>query len=403
MSCYIKYYTEYLPRISSVVVSIEILNHLAHIADIALVSPLELVLKFSDGHNDSIKLSHAVYHPYNKIAKSFLQFSPDDNCYTLKLKCMDKIEEINSRSQNYFMSFNDHYRWNAKYLNSMRKNDTEFKICCLNCRNEIINSSDINRMNELPSEIWSDMMDFWHCHKPHENGEHQEVDANKYSVLRPSQNSINIGLYYFSLNNGDAFNTGLNIDTETIDFEKNSNPVQCSKCEHVLGALDFKTNLIKLNKWNFKLIQSDKEEIFNPYSFAYSLIIDSINSSASRVFQVVNNNKIYGKTPYNGTVPNVLYIWVFNSGITASVTGLNLLEDCLKIYYSTSWEVLESERRVTNKRSFKNEIESEEIELQSDVMADLFEMLQRSNKNLPKNCKTMGKWELGLLPFEWKQ
>ena len=40
------------------------------------------------------------------------------------------------------------------------------QIACRSCKNIIVNGS-VSSWKDLPNESWAEMMDFWHCHKPH--------------------------------------------------------------------------------------------------------------------------------------------------------------------------------------------------------------------------------------------
>ncbi len=55
--------------------------------------------------------------------------------------------------------------WSAKCL----EDDTEFS--CRDCDAIIVSRGSIKTWKDLPSENWAEMMDFWHCHKPHVRGE----------------------------------------------------------------------------------------------------------------------------------------------------------------------------------------------------------------------------------------
>ena len=51
-------------------------------------------------------------------------------------------------------------------------------ICCRNCGCEIVQQGRVKSWKDLPSENWAEMMEFWHCHKPHDHGhEHHNGDA----------------------------------------------------------------------------------------------------------------------------------------------------------------------------------------------------------------------------------
>lgn len=40
------------------------------------------------------------------------------------------------------------------------------QVACLSCKSVLVNGN-IYAWKDLPSEHWAEMMDFWHCHKPH--------------------------------------------------------------------------------------------------------------------------------------------------------------------------------------------------------------------------------------------
>lgn len=50
-------------------------------------------------------------------------------------------------------------------------------ICCRNCTSVIVPEGTIQTFKDLPSENWAEMMDFWHCHKPHD---HAADDHHKH-------------------------------------------------------------------------------------------------------------------------------------------------------------------------------------------------------------------------------
>lgn len=64
--------------------------------------------------------------------------------------------------------------WTADSLTS----ETEVK--CRQCSSTIISCGKVRTWKDLPSEGWAEMMEFWHCHKPHEPHNHTNgSDLNK--------------------------------------------------------------------------------------------------------------------------------------------------------------------------------------------------------------------------------
>lgn len=49
-------------------------------------------------------------------------------------------------------------------------------VNCRTCNRPIVKDGTIDAWKDLPSENWAEMMEFWHCHKPHDHEEHQDED-----------------------------------------------------------------------------------------------------------------------------------------------------------------------------------------------------------------------------------
>lgn len=50
-------------------------------------------------------------------------------------------------------------------------------VLCRGCRGIIVAKDSITVWKDLPSENWAEMMEFWHCHKPHDNKQPQDTSA----------------------------------------------------------------------------------------------------------------------------------------------------------------------------------------------------------------------------------
>jgi hypothetical protein len=86
---------------------------------------------------------------------------------------------------------------------------------CRGCKSLIIRPEVIQEWRDLPSENWAEMMDFWHCHKPHgphdaKNGVNGEelaqrgYGANTKFIARPGIGFVD--LTYFLLADSDCMN-----------------------------------------------------------------------------------------------------------------------------------------------------------------------------------------------------
>lgn len=101
--------------------------------------------------------------------------------------------------------------WSAPELNSL-----QLGFSCARCHVAVLQRDRIKSWKDLPSENWAEMMDFWHCHKPHGKGEDMEKDerlmmAKEKSIGRggtggfvPTQGVGLVGLTYFLVNKVDC-------------------------------------------------------------------------------------------------------------------------------------------------------------------------------------------------------
>lgn len=55
----------------------------------------------------------------------------------------------------------------------------ETNLCCANCSAVIVERGRVRSWKDLPSQGWAEMMEFWHCHKPHEPHNHDEGEIKK--------------------------------------------------------------------------------------------------------------------------------------------------------------------------------------------------------------------------------
>lgn len=52
-------------------------------------------------------------------------------------------------------------------------------IQCKKCQALILQAGKLSAWKDLPSENWAEMMDFWHCHKPHEDDSKEDAAGAK--------------------------------------------------------------------------------------------------------------------------------------------------------------------------------------------------------------------------------
>lgn len=78
-------------------------------------------------------------------------------------------------------------------------------VSCRECGSCFVHGRHIEAWQDLPSENWAEMMEFWHCHKPHDHGnnEHEGLASRAYGAnstitARPGVGFVDITLFMFS-------------------------------------------------------------------------------------------------------------------------------------------------------------------------------------------------------------
>lgn len=209
-----------------------------------------------------------------------------------------------------------------------------FQFCCKKCNTAVVNSAD-RKFIDMPSEFWQEMMDFWHCHKPHQH-HHNENSKDYNGTIKPRSGFVHIGSYYLLLE-------GTSSD--------------CPKCGTSLGSLDNES--VKLFKWNLCLKYDGNSELYPSFASVYYAILDKVNSSAIRKFTFKLSS-------------SVVNIWVLNLGLSVSVTNQPILTNSLKLFYIDNADY----------------DEDEVVELPEIVFQSLIKELSSINSNMPRDCQT---------------
>ena len=78
-------------------------------------------------------------------------------------------------------------------------------ISCRGCGSALVPGGKIGSWKDLPSENWAEMMEFWHCHKPHDHEEHEDealadkgYGANSAITAQPGVGFVDITSFMFA-------------------------------------------------------------------------------------------------------------------------------------------------------------------------------------------------------------
>lgn len=100
-------------------------------------------------------------------------------------------------------------------------------IICVCCGKSVIDMEKVVRWKDLPNENWAEMMDFWHCHKPHEHEQgydgHGHGTVGNDATTKKGYSATNkleavsgagfIGLSYFIFSAEDCTNVKVRLRT----------------------------------------------------------------------------------------------------------------------------------------------------------------------------------------------
>lgn len=326
------YVAEYLPRLSQVSIKLEFPEDTKCITVLG-IRRSNLFIQAANTYTIPLPIQQASSLEQAKIGA----ISIKNGIMSINLSVGSSGAELEDSS---FMSLSksDNQKWSVKDLVKKtpkdKNNINEFSFCCARC-DEVIIESRTMRFLDMPSEFWHEMMDFWHCHKPHEHY-HNDNDKNYNGKLVPAAGNVHIGSSYLL----------------TTD-----RPTECPKCGTTLGVKE--DNCVRIYKWNVKLKYSSITETFPAYAFVFYTLLDKVNASAIRKLSLKSGS-------------SSLNVWVSNLGLNVSVTDTMVLTNALKILYMENPEKLEDEV----------------LEVPQEVYTSFIEQLRYLNCKLPPGSNT---------------
>lgn len=218
-------------------------------------------------------------------------------------------------------------------------------------------------MSEMPSEFWTELMDYWHCHKP--NTVTSEFYSLKKNSLRPCLNEILIGESFFQ-----ALEETLACSVTVKDCS-----VLCAECGGLLGR-PVNDHMYKLYKWKLRLTRKGfSEEIFPPAQEIISIVLNCTKANSTRYMLLKSEKK-------------QLLIWLFALGSEVTLGNNKILKGCLKIFYTTD---------VHLKIGLKTNIEEEEVNL--IPFENFICSLKDVNRILPTSKRKFGPWDVAYFPL----
>lgn len=332
------YYCEYLPRLNTVSVSIDVACE--SIKDIQRITcqgqSLHIVAK-------SFEKTLCLPHGFDLSLARVGSLLNVDGLLRLNVISPRNLDATNSLMDSLAS------RWSCKDLQTktpLVKGANHFTFVCKKCNSSIIDSS-VKSFKDLPSEYWYELMDFWHCHKPNND----DPSHLTYGELTPQTNDvIYIGSHYLLLR---PIPTVLTQDLDSVAV--------CKQCGTTLGE-DLNSSL-KLFKWNLSLTYEHKTETYLKLTYFYQTILDKINSLALRRFLV--------DLPQSS---QTLYFWAINVGFNVSIDG-DCFDGCMKLAFHL--------------KDTTEDSQYESLEFYGDMATDFLDSLMKLNSSMPPSLQTL--------------
>ncbi|KAI1386211.1 ubiquitin-conjugating enzyme E2-binding protein [Hypoxylon trugodes] len=296
----------------------------------------------------------------------------------------------------------------------------ESPVTCRTCHTTIVQSGTIKVWKDLPSENWAEMMEFWHCHKPHDHSHGHEDDnltSKGYGASSKISAQTNVGfvdLTSFLLSSTDISTSAItkivssDLKSESEEHEivsKNGEsaqtddrPIFCSSCKNQLGVLNDQEASISLFKWQIQ-VDEQAQGITTPprlsHCISAMLLATMARSGCSKSIILPMKSQdqpVKDDSEANGLTKPLLNIWVFNNNITFSSTEeANSPVQAVKVFY----RMVSQSQADTLLDSMTSDVQ--DITLPTDAIEKVIDILRSSNQLLPQGGRKLGEWTIGLV------
>lgn len=339
-----RFLVEFLPRIGTTSVVLE------GIDDPSLKYADSGKVTVQDGQDKRIDIA-LPYNPGVIKFKRLVKVGNSEGEYLLTLKSEDS--QI-AKCRNDILSM-PQMKWSKRQLNDLEA----FKLCCIQCGTSVVDQHNCSKLNEMPSEFWMELMDYWHCHKPQDKG--SDFYSLQKNSIRPCLNEILIGESFFQAAEG-TFEGRVAI--------VKGNLVVCSNC---MGSLGRKTSdeMLRINKWNLRLTgERVEDKLFPPEYEIISTLLNCNRANSTRYILLRCNDTQF-------------FIWLFAFGIDITLSSGQILHNCIKIFYRNG---------IPSDIGLKANVDEEQVD--KIPLEKFAEKLESINSILPSSKRRFGAWKI---------
>ncbi|KAM3419143.1 hypothetical protein BST61_g5088 [Cercospora zeina] len=271
--------------------------------------------------------------------------------------------------------------WTARSLAA----DVQFN--CRYCQTLLLESGKVRVWKDLPSENWAEMMDFWHCHRPHVHDSDHTAPVKGYSADSMLAISSGVGMvdpvdFVFAPEDCSSLEIRSSRDSEGTTGAQ----LACTSCSTILGHIHTSGGY-KLRKMHLALTTSA-----NSTSISYEaekwwscLLLSSIECQGVRKFTAQSTT----------SSSQGLKLWVFTPDVTVSTSALDTPEPvrAAKVFWQDC-DLSSQDIGALNQQA----LAEGELELPPGEMEELRAKLEKSARLLPSNARKFQEWNVALLP-----
>ncbi|KJZ73581.1 hypothetical protein HIM_07137 [Hirsutella minnesotensis 3608] len=275
-------------------------------------------------------------------------------------------------------------------------------VTCRNCGNLIVPGEGIRVWKDLPSENWAEMMEFWHCHKPHDHKSHEDegladrgYGANHVITAQPGVGFVDITSFMFSESDcsnvqflssirGATFNSS----SQVIDYDPSNKHVSvvCGGCQTEIGLYKVSSSSILLFKWQVTCETVKPSNIPSQLECLASTLLATISRSGYAKSVLIPYRPESHPQPLR-----VPHLWVLNPNVVYTSSTCRGKRAAVKILYR--------DINVEEANGFLDSITSDvqEINLPLTAIKATREALASSTVLIPERERSFQGWSAGLL------
>ncbi|KAI0404980.1 ubiquitin-conjugating enzyme E2C-binding protein [Xylaria palmicola] len=255
---------------------------------------------------------------------------------------------------------------------------------CRTCKLAIVGAGTLKVWKDLPSENWAEMMEFWHCHKPHkQTPHHDEEHLTNRGYGASSRIATQPGVGFVDLTSFLLAESDLATSLAPLGVRN----------DHASSVSVFKWQvLVKERSRNIPALLPTLAQCVSAMLLA---TMARSGCSKSILLPMKPQATLSQDRPESESViqtRGLLNLWVFNANITFSSTEApESPAPAIKLFYRIISEA-EADRLLESITS-----DVQEISLHSDAIQNITEILNKSNSFIPDGDRQFKEWTVGLL------